>query len=201
MTGKKTTKRTARLLAAAALFVCLSACGRAEAVWNGETEYFAHLTMVTDVSDPYAYAGMVDYIFAGTVTGIEKIVLPEKGRQHEDRYSVYRIRVEENLKGTLTGEVVCSKLGGMKKDGTRMLVVAEVPGGAEIPDTGLPEAGKRYVFMAYGQHDGSLLLSELFDSRECSEELLAEYADYVAHETPYERQRFASKYDAGGGSP
>ena len=200
MTGKGTPGRRIRRLTAAVLFLFLSACGRAEVAWNGETEYFAHMTMVLDVSDPYVYAGMVDYIFAGTVTEIEKIVLPEKGRRHEDSFSVYRIRVEENLKGALTEEVVCSKLGGMKKDGTMMLVVAEVPGGVEIPDTGLPEVGKRYVFMAYGQKDGSLQLSEIFDSREVSEELLAEYAEYVEHEIPYERQRFPSKYDAGGGS-
>ena len=182
------------LLAALMLF---SACQQREVVWNGETEYFANLLMVEDVSDPCVYVGLADYVFVGTVEQIDRIVLPDKRKQHEDGFSSYQIRVDQNLKGNLQTHVVCSKLGGLRSDGTMLLAAAEMPDGRILPDTGLPEPGKQYIFLAYAQQDGSLTLSELFDNRICSEALIEEYTDYVEHAVPNERQRFPSNYDAG----
>lgn len=85
-------------------------------------------------------------------------------------------------------------MGGLKNDGTMLLVAAETPNGNLIMDNGLSEVGKQYIFLAYTQQDGSLTLSEIFDNREYSEDLLVEYMDYVDNEIPYERERFVSTY-------
>ena len=184
------------LLLFCALFTLLSACQQSQITWNGETEYFAKPLMLSDVSDPYVYVGIVDYVFVGTVEQIDRIILPDKLKQHEDSYSIYQIRVDQNLKGNLQAHVVCSKLGGLRSDGTMLLIAAEMPDGSMIPDTGLPKTGEQYIFLAYAQHDGSLTLSEIFDNRTCNEALVAEYKDYVDHAIPYERERFISDYDA-----
>lgn len=85
-----------------------------------------------------------------------------------------------NKEVTWNGETEC--LGDL----TMLLIAAETPSGELVMDSGLPEAGKQYVFLAYAQPDGSLTLSEIFDNREYNEELLAEYQDYVENEIPFE---------------
>ena len=167
-----------------------------DVTWNGETECLGQLTMVLDFTNPYEYVGIVDYVFVGTVDEIEDIVLPDKRTEFEQSFSTYHIRVDKNLKGELVEDIVCSKMGGLKSDGTMLLVAAETPDGKLVLDNGLPELGRQYVFMAYGQPDGSLTLSEIFDNREYNEELLEEYQEYVENEIPFDRERFVSDFDA-----
>ena len=62
-------------------------------------------------------------------------------------------------------------------------------------DTGLPEPGGQYIFMAYAQSDGSLVLSEFFDNRPYDQSLLEEYTDYCSNEIPFDRERFTSVFD------
>lgn len=186
-------KRLSTFVVNLLLILGLAACGK-DVTWNGETESMGELLMVFDVTNPYENAGIVDYVFVGTVEEIESIIIPDRRTEYEQNFSKYRIHVDKNLKGKLVESVICSKMGGLKKDGTMILVVAETPGGEFIMDTGLPELGKQYVFSAYAQPDGSLTLSEIFDDREYDENLLAEYLDYVKNEIPFERERFRSEY-------
>ena len=186
-------KKWVALFLSVMLFLSLTCCDKA-VVWNGKTEELAALLMVEDVSDRSRYVGMVDYVFVGTVEEIIQTVLPNRSRKHEDNYSKYKIHVDQNIKGTLTEEIEASKMGGLKEDGTMYLVTVEMPTGIMIRDTGLPELGKQYIFLAYAQPDGSLTLSELFDNREYSEDLLKEYTDYYENEIVFERERFVSKY-------
>ena len=188
-------KRIVLSLMILALSLSISGCSSKTVEWNGKTQELANVLMMEDVTDLYRYVGIVDYVFAGTVEEIEKNVIPVKSRKHEDSYSVYKIHVDRNLKGNLAEEIICSKLGGFKKDGTMLLISAEMPTGITIMDNGLPEQGKQYIILAYGQKDGSLTLSEIFDNREYDEALLKEYMDYVDNEIPYDRQRFPSKYE------
>ncbi|MCR5294508.1 MAG: hypothetical protein K6E30_04965 [Lachnospiraceae bacterium] len=44
----------------------------------------AELFMITDFTNPYEYVGSVDYVFVGTVTGTERLVLPDKAKEHQD---------------------------------------------------------------------------------------------------------------------
>ena len=62
-------------------------------------------------------------------------------------------------------------------------------------DTGLPESGNQYIFLAYAQPDGSLTLSEFFDNRQYSDELLQEYLNYCNNEITFDRTRFTSNLD------
>ena len=69
-----------------------------------------------------------------------------------------------------------------------------------LQDTGLPEVGKTYIFMAYAQPDGSLLLSEFYGNVQYSEEEHNKFLDYIENEIPYEGERFTSEYDISVGS-
>lgn len=185
-------KKKMILAIAAACLAAAGGCSPKTAEWNGETEYYAHVAMAVDETDPYACVGAADYVFAGTVTDVVSNVIPDEPDGSDADLSVYDIQVTQNIKGELVQNVTCSKHGGFKKDGTMMLLFSD-----NRQDSGLPEEGKSYIFMAYVQPDGSLTLSEFFDNREYSEELLLEYTEYCQNEKPFERERFVSDFDAG----
>ena len=169
-----------------ACVICLCGCSSSAVnIPGNEKDYFAHVTMEIDETDPYAYAGAVDYIFAGTVTRILSNKITASNTK-----SRYAIQVDENIKGELKEIVEAYKVGGVRKDGLVLLVESD-----RRQDSGLPEEGKSYVFMAYAQEDGTLLLSEFFDDRECNEALIEEYREYYENEIPFERERYRSKYD------
>ena len=186
-------KKLIVLVLVCVLCVGLTACNK-EVTWNGEAECLGELTMVLDFTNLYEYVGIVDYVFVGTVEGAE-YVIPEKRTEYEQSFSQYQIRVNRNLKGELIETITCSKMGGLKTDGTMLLIAAETPNGKVVMDNGLPEVGKQYIFLAYTQRNGSLTLSEILDNREYNDELLAEYLDYVDNEIPFERERFISEYN------
>ena len=165
--------------------------------WNGKTESIGTLTMVLDFTNLYEYVGIVDHVFVGTVE-VADYNISEDMAQYESSLSKYQIRVDRNLKGQLVENIECSKIGGLKKDGTMLVVAAETPNGKMVMDTGLPEVGKQYIFLAYTQPDGSLTLSEIFDNREYNEALLVEYLNYIENEISFDRERFVSEYTKSG---
>ena len=178
------------LLLAILLSFTLSACSKNEQVveWNQEDlEYFKHISLSIDETNMYEYVGAVDYVFVGTVSEVKNNLIAEKG---DSDISTYKIQVEKNIKGELVDEIIAKKHGGISKDGTMLLYFSD-----KRKDSGLPIEGKTYIFMAYGQNNGELLLSEFLDEREYSEDLLEEYQDYYANEIPNNRSRFTSKYD------
>ena len=178
------------LLLAILLSFTLSACSKNEQVveWNQEDlEYFKHISLSIDETNMYEYVGAVDYVFVGTVSEVKNNLIAEKG---DSDISTYEIQVEKNIKGELVDEIIAKKHGGISKDGTMLLYFSD-----KRKDSGLPIEGKTYIFMAYGQNNGELLLSEFLDEREYSEDLLEEYQDYYANEIPNNRSRFTSKYD------
>lgn len=60
----------------------------------------------------------------------------------------------------------------------------------------IPQEGKTYIFMAYGQPDGELILEEFSGDIEYTDEGLKEmYMDYIENEIPKEQEGFISKYD------
>lgn len=110
------------LLALFCILFSLTSCGAKTVTWNGDTEYYAHVNMVVDETNLYEYVGAVDYVFVGTVEEIVKNIVPDEPGSSDADLSVYKIRVDENLKGELTENIECSKHGGFKKDGTMMLI-------------------------------------------------------------------------------
>ena len=95
----------------------LSGCSSKTVTWNGDIEYYAHVSMVVDETNLYAYVGIVDYVFVGTVEEIVKNVVPDEPDGSDEDLSVYKIHVDENLKGELVENIECSKQGGLKKMG------------------------------------------------------------------------------------
>ena len=162
----------------------LSSCANHPVQWNGNTVY-THITMALDETDLYQYVGAVDYIFVGVVQEANTNITEDNDK------STYKIEVTDNLKGELADEIECSKHGGILKDGTMLLYESD-----NLQDVGLPEVGSTYIFMAYAQPDGSLLLSEFWGNVEFSEEELNRFYNYIENEIPYERERFSSEYDA-----
>lgn len=156
---------------------------------SGEKEYFARVTLSVDENDPYVYVGTMDYVFAGTVTKIKRNFI-DIAKREVDYYSHYEVQVIENIKGSLAENIEVKKLGGVNRRGTEMLIESE-----KRQDTGLPEEGKTYLFMAYAQEDGSLLLSEFLEDRPYDESLKKEYEEYVENEVPSDRERYHSKYE------
>ena len=160
------------------LLLVLSGCAAKVTAWNGKTEYYAQVCMTIDPTNLQEYVDAVDYVFVGTVQETIKNVISEK-----DDYSTYRIHVDKNLKGELAESVICAKEGGLRKDGTMLLVAS-----GEKKDTGIPEDGRQYIFMANAQLDGRLLLSTFLDDRPYSAELLQEYLEYCENEIPSDEE-------------
>ena len=105
--------------------------------------------------------GSADYVFVGTVESDEGTVYKnyvtmetENGGTKEvgTPYSNYMVTVIENIKGNLITEkpVPVQKSGGLSEDGTTIYLYE----GDE-----LPMVGATYIFFAYAQQDGSLLIS------------------------------------------
>lgn len=162
----------------------LTSCAAKPVEWNGKTVY-THVTMGIDETNLFGYVGAVDYVFVGKVTEAAYAVTEENDK------SSYKIHVEKNIKVELVSDIQGSKHGGILEDGTMLLYESD-----KIQETGLPEVGETYIFMAYGQSDGELLLSEFWGTVEYTEESLAQYENYVQNQFAVERERFVSKYDA-----
>ena len=183
-------KKLATIALFAAILSILAGCSPKTAVWNGKTEYYARVSMVINETDMYEYVGLVDYVFVVTVVNVVSNVIPNAPDISVDDLSTYGIRVDKNLKGRLAERIECSKHGGLTRDGTMLLYCSD-----NRCDTGLPEPGGQYIFMAYAQSDGSLVLSEFFDNRPYDQSLLEEYTDYCSNEIPFDRERFTSVFD------
>ena len=143
------------------------------------------MDLYIDETNLYEYAGAVDYVFVGQILEADYAI------QDEGSTSAYRVQVRQNLKGALVEEIQCRKHGGILPDGTLSLYASD-----RVQDSGLPEVGGTYILMAYGQPDGSLLLSELYSRVTYTQASLSAYQDYVEHQVPYQRERFPSSYDA-----
>ena len=156
--------------------------------------------------------GSADYVFVGTVESDEGTVYKdyvtmetENGGTKEvgTPYSNYMVTVIENIKGNLITEkpIPVQKSGGLSKDGTTIYLYE----GDE-----LPVVGGTYIFFAYAQQDGSLLISGPISNVDLNtKSIAAEGADSYKKLTDYheileayenqvedERIRFKSSYEA-----
>lgn len=177
---------------------------------------------IIDTSDPRQLAGDAGYVFVATVEDYHTEYLDPATLESEsggtkvvkNPYTSYTVQVIENIKGELTTAQPISllKRGGLAEN-KRAYYIFE--------NDFLPEVGGTYIFYAYGQKDGSLLVSgpnsnvevtlpnSVMRSRELSSEnmasLLKDSPEYQAACTAYEneivvveRTRYPSVYDAAG---
>lgn len=105
--------------------------------------------------------GDADYVFIGTVVSEDDVVYKhtvtvetEDGgtREVSTPYTNYTINISQNIKGNLVidEDIPLQKAGGFTKDRTECFLYE----GDE-----LPTVGSSYIFFAYAQLDGSLLVS------------------------------------------
>lgn len=169
-------------------------------------------TYVYDVADKRQAVGMADYVYIGKVLSndgtVYKNIVPverQNGRVEKigDPYTKYTVQVLKNIKGKLQMDqpVTLTKDGGIAQDGKSVLLYEE---------DSLPQVGQSYVFLAYAQEDGSLLVSgtgsnvliaaggntkdksAIVNSPEC-----AEYERAVQNEIILpQSEKSTSKYDA-----
>ncbi|EAH1634498.1 cell surface protein [Listeria monocytogenes] len=123
--------------------------------------YAIHSDYTLDIDNPNEVVGDADYVFVGKVT-------QETGTDYKNEtpieqeddsikyigeaYTNYKVEVISNLKNELAmdKEIVLQKQGGIREDGSAYDV---------FEDDQLPEVGNIYIFTAYTQDDGSLLVA------------------------------------------
>ncbi len=168
---------------------------------------YLRATYAIDYNNLEMVVGDADYVFVGTISGKENTVyknpvevVDKEGKVNEETtpYTNYTVDVLENIKGNLTREeaIPIQKTGGLSKDKSEYIVYE----GDE-----LPVVGGTYIFFAYAQPDGSLLLSgpvsniRLKENNADAVDSTTEYKEVVeAYKNQIEtgRQRYTSLYEA-----
>lgn len=167
---------------------------------------YLRATYAIDYNNLEAVVGDADYVFVGTVSDQENTIFKNpveivdkegKFKEETSPYTNYTVDVVENIKGNLTMEetVPIQKTGGLSKDKSEYIVYE----GDE-----LPVVGETYIFFAYAQPDGSLLLSgpvsniRLKENNADAVDSTTEYKEVVeAYKNQIEtgRQRYTSLYE------
>ncbi|MBC1534285.1 cell surface protein [Listeria seeligeri] len=123
--------------------------------------YSIQADYTVNVDNPNEVVGDSDYVFVGKVKSETGTTYKNKvPLEKEDgtvgyvgeAFTHYEVEVLSNLKNELvTNQVIpIDKQGGIREDGSAYDV---------FDDDQLPEAGKVYIFTAYTQDDGSLLVA------------------------------------------
>lgn len=159
--------------------------------------------------------GDADYVFVGTVISVDGteyknpvIGETEDGKEYEiaSPYTNYTISVLNNIKGELITDkgIPIQKSGGLAQDRSRYFVYEQDE---------LPTVGDVYVFYAYAQPDGSLLVSGPNSNEKIKVQATAAFSNDLANKIKSDsevqkvisaldkqvetsRQRFVSSYDA-----
>ncbi|WNY27647.1 hypothetical protein [Methanolapillus ohkumae] len=175
--------------------------------------YYSRGSYVFDVYNSEERAGHADYIFIGK---IDKVIETEYkypimieteergkivGKEVKEPFTNYSITVLENMKGNLIQyqSIPILKEGGISQN-KRYYSVLE--------DDFLPEVGKVYIFYAYAQPDGSLLVTGPGSNIEIKSTMNTDL-DSIQNTTEYQdtlnayknqkistRERFVSDYDS-----
>ncbi len=161
---------------------------------NGLPVYYSESSYFIDVDNFKDLAGHADYVFVGEVSnqsGEEyKNVVKLEGEDGEyewgDAYTNYGINVVENLKGSLNSDIILQQFGGLDQSGQ----FYSIPSG-----TSLLTERETYIFFAYAQEDGTLLVKGKNSALVCDQNVLEEVKNAVENQTVFDRDRFTSNYD------
>jgi hypothetical protein len=154
-----------------------------------------------DVDKPNEVIGDADYTFVAYVNELSstthRFVDGAKGKKFDRPCTNYTITILENIKGNLriNKPIPIQKFGGLREDGKILLHENDC----------LPEKNKIYIFMAYAQKDGSLLVSgpnsniplELNIKRNNIDksEIVAKYKEAFNNQVPKTRDSNKSIYE------
>lgn len=168
-------------------------------------------SFVYDTDNVREAIGIVDYVFVGNVlsndgTHYEDIVTMEdkngKPKEVGTPYTDFTIQVLKNIKGELQTDnpIKLIKHGGVAQNQKSVFV---------FENDCMPEKGQTYIFLAYAQPDGSLLVSgpnsnilinsfaKTLDAKnvEKTSEFEIYKSAYESEIIPVERQRYISVYE------
>ncbi|CAM4017730.1 hypothetical protein [Saccharibacillus endophyticus] len=174
-------------------------------------------SFVVDIDNKNEVVGLVDYVFVARVVSEEGTIYKnvvtmedENGETREagSAYTNYKIEVLDNIKGNLKKEEPFEilKQGGISLDKKTIQV---------FEDDYLPEVNNSYIFLGYGQEDGSILISGsnsniLVNTPDSPNEQsllsvekeITASEEYKAYQDAFEnqveivqRERFASKFE------
>ena len=179
-------KKKLFLIIATAAFLILLLSGCSADTANGKIKY-DHVAMPEE-TDPYYVIGFADYVWIGsTLSEGISVTLPSGNKKLE-----YDISVSECIKGSLAKVIKAAYPAYYENDGTLVLMEGET-----MQDDGLPEKGKKYIFVGTAQPDGSILLESLYAKTEYNDDNYQRFLDYVAKETSVDRERFISSFEIG----
>ncbi|WP_141993212.1 hypothetical protein [Bacillus sp. B4EP4a] len=224
--GKKKVQLLASLLFIGSLSLIVSACSNSKKdVSTVSSEDKKNLkviqmdgTFAVDVDDPNETVGDADYVFIGRVDedvdtlykDPVTIETSDGAKEISTPYTNYQVTVLQNIKGDLVTDtsIPIQKAGGINEDGSSVVL---------YEDDTLPEERKSYVFLAYAQDDGSLLVSgpnsneyvegikqdvtsEKMEKGKASlneeaTEVVSEYENAYENEIPTDRDRSESEFD------
>jgi len=170
-------------------------------------------SFTVNMDNPQETVGDADYVFlarvnqkVNTVYKDPVTIETESGtKEISTPYTNYEVTVLKNIKGSLQLDtnIPIQKAGGNDKDDSSIVL---------YEDDNLPEVGKAYVFLAYAQDDGSLLVSgphsntfvkninkaitskKIPDDIEKSE-VISKYKNANKNQVVRDRDRSISKYD------
>ena len=214
---KKNSKKSVLLISVLfVLSIVFTGCGSANSSKSNTTSdvdisslpiYPMRASFVYDTNDMRQAVGICDYVFVGEVISCDGTQYRDKVTMEDDNgnpkevgspYTNYTVNVIENIKGELVTEqsISITKQGGVSENQDAVYV---------FENDELPVANNTYIFLAYAQEDGSLLISGpnsnvLYNNAETysttSTSAYQEYKTAVENEViPVERERFTSGYE------
>lgn len=141
-------------------------------IHNGLPVYYCGSCYCIDVESIEETVNHADYVFVGTVTDHisesyknEISITDSEGNSQlwGEPYTNYKVSVADNIKGNLSGNIDIQKFGGLDQSGDFYII----PEGDIIL-----EEGNTYIFFAYEQEDGSLIVRGKNSSLAYSEALM-----------------------------
>lgn len=199
------------------LTIILGACSNNKEL-NTERKHLSRVymdgTFSINMDDPRETVGDADYVFLARVDEKGDTVYKntvqietEKGtKEISTPYTNYKVTVLKNIKGNLQTDqsIPVQKVGGIDKQGDSIVT---------FEDDTLPEVNKTYVFLAYAQDDGSLLISgphsntlvsnigkavtsKTVKSYADKSDVVSYYEKALKNQITTDRKRSISKYDS-----
>lgn len=169
--------------------------------------YPIRASFVYNTDDMREAVGICDYVFIGEVISCDGTLYKDTVTMEDENgnpkevsspYTEYTVKVTENIKGNLVTDqpISITKHGGVSNEQNEVYV---------FENDELPVVNNSYIFLAYAQEDGSLLISgpssnTLYNNADTYSEtatsVYQEYKTALENEViPVERERFTSIYE------
>ena len=124
-----------------------------------------------DLRDMQSVVDSVNCIFVGVVKESDTLIFDYDGK------SEFQLQIVENIKGEVPTETTFYKHGGHFINGNEVIVKAD-----DESYTPMPEVGKQYLFLAFKQENGDVIISDYYGN-----------IDYTNHEKVSEILQYIDK--------